>query len=51
MLFPMANEVIAASEQERVGAEVARIQTQESEDGVRERYLTLVEELERRVGS
>jgi hemerythrin-like domain-containing protein len=51
MLFPMANEVIAASEQERVDAEVARVQRKELEDGVHERYVVLVEKLERQLAS
>jgi len=51
MLFPMADQVISSVEQERLGAEVARIQKEESDDGVRERYLALAERLERQLAS
>lgn len=49
VLFPMADRVIQLSAQDKLAEDFERVETEETGEGVHEKYLALVEELEQKV--
>jgi hemerythrin-like domain-containing protein len=50
ILFPMAEQLLPASEQERVAQGFEHVEHEETGEGIHEKYLALAESLERELG-